>query len=371
MRVGELLAGEQIITQEQLETALQTQVMCGARLGTSLVELGYIDLDSLSNALGYQRGMPAALSVHFDRAERGLQLQLSPNLAEQYACIPLRRVGKRAVAVAVASPLDKRSAAIVADELGVDPDRAIMAIAPELRILYALERVYQIPRPQRFLRAPGAPQSPPRGVVLGGQTLPIDDTPVESVAPTGERRRYVRAIDARAAPIAVGPERARRTSGKSADETAALASIRSATDRKRVANLVIDAVAHLEPATEVVLLLIRRGTAAVAWSTYCRDGRVLEAFAVPLDQPGLVAAAFGSCELPRQRSPIDYGLLDTCGIPGGELVAEPVRANNHVVAALVVASFDRAERTTVAAIASAAGECITRLMREAIARPSR
>lgn len=31
-------------------------------------KLGYIDLDGLSNALGYQRGLPAALAIHFDRA---------------------------------------------------------------------------------------------------------------------------------------------------------------------------------------------------------------------------------------------------------------------------------------------------------------
>jgi len=100
MRVGELLVGANVITNDQLEEALQAQVMCGARIGTALVELGYIDLDGLSNALGYQRGLPAALAAHFDRADRALQQSLSPNIAEKYACVPLRRVGKRAVAIA-------------------------------------------------------------------------------------------------------------------------------------------------------------------------------------------------------------------------------------------------------------------------------
>lgn len=370
--MGELLVGANVITHDQLEDALRAQVMCGARIGTALVELGYIDLDGLSNALGYQRGMPAALAVHFDRAERDVQLQLSPNLAEKYACIPLRRVGKRAVAVAVASPLDRRATAIVADELSVDPDRAILAIAPELRIRYALERVYNIPRPQRFLRAPGAPRSMPKQVALGGETLPIDGAaPFVSETPTGERRKYIEAIGARTAPPAAATARPRRTSDKSADETAALASIRAAADRKRIAKLAVDALIHLEPATEVVLLLTRRGTVAVGWYGYCRDGRQLEPLAVPLDQRGWVASAFGCCAAPTELSPIDHGLLATCGLDHGEIVAEPISANNHVVAALAVASFGRAERATIAAIAAAAGEGLARLMHEAIAKPLR
>src|SRR5690349_24875723 len=119
MRLGELLIEAKVLTPQQVDEALRAQVMWGARLGTSLVELGFIDLDGLSNALGYQKHLPAALASHFDRADRELQLQLSPNHAEKYECIPLMRVGKRAVAVALASPLDARGLAIVADELGV------------------------------------------------------------------------------------------------------------------------------------------------------------------------------------------------------------------------------------------------------------
>ncbi|MEO9183882.1 MAG: hypothetical protein ABI467_10355, partial [Kofleriaceae bacterium] len=162
MRLGELLIEARVITPAQLEEALHAQVMWGARLGTALVELGRIDLDALSNTLGYQQHLPAALSNHFDGADRGLQLMLSPNHAERFACIPLRRVGKHAAAVAVATALPPRERAIVADELGVEPDKLIIAIAPELRIRYALERIFNIARPQRFLRAPGSARSEPK-----------------------------------------------------------------------------------------------------------------------------------------------------------------------------------------------------------------
>lgn len=369
MRVGELLVRAKVVAPEHLEDALKVQVMCGARIGTVLVELGHIDLDGLSNALGYQRGLPAALAAHFDRADRALQLLLSPNVAEQYACVPLRRVGKRAVAVAVASPLEKREIAVVADELGVDPERVIVAIAPELRIRYVLERVYNIPRPQRFLRAPGAPQSPPKQVALGGTTLPLDESaPTATEQQAGERRSYVQAIRASSAPERGGAPRRRRTSEIPTDEAAALASIRSSGDRDRIAKRVIDAVVHLEPAAELVLLLTRRSNVAVGWSVYHREGRSLPPLAIPLDQVGLIAAAFGRCKLhTAELHPIDHGLLMACGLEHADLVVEPIRANDQVIAALAVASFGGAERSTIAAIAAAAGDGFARLMREALA----
>jgi hypothetical protein len=43
------------------------------RLGTNLIELGYLDLDALSTALGRQHRMPAALARHFDKSDPELQ----------------------------------------------------------------------------------------------------------------------------------------------------------------------------------------------------------------------------------------------------------------------------------------------------------
>lgn len=155
-RLGELLVASGLLSPEQVEQALRAQVMWGARLGTNLIELGFIDLDQLSTALGQQHGMPAALARHFEKVDRELQLLLSPDVAQKFTCVPLMRVGAdRRVVIASCSPLSARSIAIVADELCVDPAEIIPAIAAELRIRYQLERVYDIQRPSRFMRAPG------------------------------------------------------------------------------------------------------------------------------------------------------------------------------------------------------------------------
>lgn len=164
-RLGELLVGSRLLTADQVDQALRAQVIWGGRIGTNLVELGLLDLDELSSALGRQHRLPAALARHFERADAALQQRLSPDLAERFACVPIattpstssgttaRRVDN--IVVAVIDPLDDAAKLLIAGELGVAPNHLVVSIAAELRIRYHLERVYRIPRPARFLRARG------------------------------------------------------------------------------------------------------------------------------------------------------------------------------------------------------------------------
>ena len=48
------------IDSTQLEEGLSAQVIHGARLGTNLVELGLVDIDTLAAALGEQHAVPVA-----------------------------------------------------------------------------------------------------------------------------------------------------------------------------------------------------------------------------------------------------------------------------------------------------------------------
>ena len=52
MKLGTLLLRNAAISLTQLEAALRAQVIYGGRLGTNLVELGFVDLDALSMHLG-------------------------------------------------------------------------------------------------------------------------------------------------------------------------------------------------------------------------------------------------------------------------------------------------------------------------------
>ncbi len=59
-RLGKLLVEEKLVTPTQLEEALETQVVYGGRLGTNLVELGFVKELDLARVLGRQHNVPFA-----------------------------------------------------------------------------------------------------------------------------------------------------------------------------------------------------------------------------------------------------------------------------------------------------------------------
>ena len=156
-RLGELLVAASELTAQDIEQALRAQVIWGGRIGTNLVELGYIDLDKLANALSRQHRLPAALGRHFDNSDPVVQAKLPAELAERYSCVPLLYAGRGRSQLIVASiaPLDDQAVASIAQALGIEPKTIVQAVAGELRIRYHLERVYKIVRGTRFLRSRG------------------------------------------------------------------------------------------------------------------------------------------------------------------------------------------------------------------------
>ncbi len=59
-QLGQLLLEEKLVTAPQLEEGLETQVVHGGRLGTNLVELGFLKEPDLARVLGRQHNMPYA-----------------------------------------------------------------------------------------------------------------------------------------------------------------------------------------------------------------------------------------------------------------------------------------------------------------------
>jgi hypothetical protein len=181
-RIGELLVAAGLLTIEQVEQALRAQVLWGGRLGTNLVELHQLELDPLAKVLGRQYRLPAALARHFEKADPALQRMLAPDFADRFSCVPLLRMGpEQHVVIASIAPLSSRQLAIIAGELAVDVQRLLPAIAPELRIRYQLERVYQLRRAARYLRARGKTIPP----FPAFQILPVQiDTELDLAAPS-------------------------------------------------------------------------------------------------------------------------------------------------------------------------------------------
>ena len=154
-RLGELLVGAGGLDAKELEQALRAQVVWGGRLGTNLIELGFIDLDELSRVLGKQHRMPAAQAHHFEKSDPALQQMLPAELAEKYLVVPLLRIADGQIALAGMDPLDADALAEIAAVLGVGPEALVVSVAAEQRMRYQLERVYGLARGPRYLRSRG------------------------------------------------------------------------------------------------------------------------------------------------------------------------------------------------------------------------
>ena len=152
MKLGTLLLRNAAIGLSQLEAALRNQVLYGGRLGTNLVELGYIDLELLSAYLAELSGFPVATPTLLDQAAPGLLEKLGSEDAHRLRAIPLGYLGEgtSTVAVGFVEPTETAAVEQVAARLAAN---VTPYIVPELRAVYYLEKLFGLPRRARFLRA--------------------------------------------------------------------------------------------------------------------------------------------------------------------------------------------------------------------------
>lgn len=159
MKLGTLLLRNAAIGLSQLEAALRNQVLYGGRLGTNLVELGFIDLELLSTYLAELNGFPIATPTHLDDADKALLDKLGSDEAHRLRAVPLGYLGSgtETVAVALVDPSDEQALTSLEARLG-----AIVTpyVVPELRALYYLERHFGTPRRARFIRTARAGTDP-------------------------------------------------------------------------------------------------------------------------------------------------------------------------------------------------------------------
>ena len=106
MKLGTLLLRNAAIGLSQLEAALRNQVLYGGRLGTNLVELGFIDLELLSTYLAELTGFPVATPTLLDDAERPLLDKLGADDAHRLRSVPLGVLDNGSAAVAMVDPTD-------------------------------------------------------------------------------------------------------------------------------------------------------------------------------------------------------------------------------------------------------------------------
>tara|TARA_R110002096_G_scaffold16898_12_gene58089 strand:- start:29272 stop:30363 length:1092 start_codon:yes stop_codon:yes gene_type:complete len=147
-----------IITLTQLEQSLRAQVLSGGRLGTNLVELGFIDLNTLGRYLARSMDLPLAIADRLEKADPVLVDKLGAELADRHSAIPLGNevTDPQTIGVVMGKPTDRRSISAIEEALG---SRIQPYVAAELRLFYYLERYYGIRRKTRFTRSAKSDES--------------------------------------------------------------------------------------------------------------------------------------------------------------------------------------------------------------------
>lgn len=137
MKIGELLLKDNIITQEQLDKALEIQKTEPGKLGSILIRQGYVSEEDIAQVLSKQFGYPSINLSKFEIDEKVVEL-IKPEIARKHIVMPVHRIGS-ILTIAMSDP----SNLFVLEELRFSTNLRIQAvISPESSILEAIEKYY-------------------------------------------------------------------------------------------------------------------------------------------------------------------------------------------------------------------------------------
>lgn len=186
LKLGELLINERMITPAQLEEALRQHVIYGIKLGSSLVELGFVTEDQLAALLSAKLKVPRVDRREVLAAPPDVIGLIGRELAGSHRMIPYR-LEKNRLSVAMSDPTNFRGI----DEVGFVTGKQIKVhITPDVVISRALARFYnfsvaesryhQLALKENLRKAPPGAQAVPTPAASGGGTLLQITVPAES-----------------------------------------------------------------------------------------------------------------------------------------------------------------------------------------------
>jgi MSHA biogenesis protein MshE len=138
IRIGEMLVQNRLITERQLDVALETQKKSGRKLGDTLIELGYVSSLQLLECLAKQLEIPYIDLQHYQYDETTVRL-LPETYARRYRAILLDAT-EDSYLVCMADPTNL----FACDELAKILKRPIqIGVGRESDLLRTLDKVYR------------------------------------------------------------------------------------------------------------------------------------------------------------------------------------------------------------------------------------
>ncbi|MDT8444269.1 MAG: hypothetical protein RQ722_08250 [Desulfuromonadales bacterium] len=150
IRLGEMLIKKNLLTQAQLEEALQAQVIFGGKLGTVLIEMGLISEDMLADILAKLISIPCAKPDQLQNIPEDVIKIISSELAVKHKVVPVA-VSGRNLTLAMSDPRNLKSIDEISFRTGYIV-RPILAL--EVRLAFALEKYYDVRRTMRYIAPP-------------------------------------------------------------------------------------------------------------------------------------------------------------------------------------------------------------------------
>lgn len=185
-RLGEFLLQQGLITSQQLRQALECQQVFGGKLGTHLLEQGFIKEDDLVAGLSRALRRPGLGRKQLLQLPTEVLELLPQGVAAKYRMVPVS-LQRRLLRVATADANNLR----LLDEVAFVTGYAIEPlVVPERLLAEALEHYYQVPRPAGGVQLAGE-----------GQPLQVVSAANELVAGCDWHREDAIAL---AAPVAEG-----------------------------------------------------------------------------------------------------------------------------------------------------------------------
>ena len=342
--LGAHLIGLEAITREQLEDALQAQVVYGGRLGTNLVELGILTLDQLAEHLASLFGVPLPPKEWVEAPDPQAIALLPRQLADEHGAFPLRVEGM-VLHMAFIDPSDTRVIAKLTRVTGRSIERYTL---PELRLRYAQERHLHIARPLRLANAVRK-----RERVRQKEAVELHDRHEEvrlreaiCIGALGENEDLIDESSFAALHPKLEAARERAAGGPVTnaaapfphDAVALEALLVSAPDRDSAARAAL-AIArlHVEAAA---LLVVHRGMVTGVLGSGGELERHIEGVQVPIDADSVLASVAASGEPYRgapSEAPIDARIWRTLDRSGAhEISILPIALAGRIVSLLYV-----------------------------------
>ena len=342
MKLGTLLLRNAAISLTQLEAALRAQVIYGGRLGTNLVELGFVDLDALASFLGELTQLPVATRVLLENAAPETIALIDGAMAERLGAMPIAvgRPPEPTLAVAMAEPFDLAALEELTEKAGMP---VTPYVVPELRLLYYLEKAYGLPRKARFVRsgtrraptAAGAGDDRRRSQPAGGIVMPpaVRLEPRRRGRPSG-----VSSATADTIPPPPGPPPRDPTPVPRVAWAFAVDRLDHTTQRDQIAEVFVDfAVGRFDA---LVVFLVRDGNALGWGGKLAGGGRPLTPFdqiSLPLGPASAFQVAHDGMRLyhgpaPASVHPVENRLWEALGTPPPlDLIVAPILVKQRVV----------------------------------------